>query len=110
MTIDQLRSFGCNVEEGLHRCMDNEMFYLRLVDKFLSSTALAKLHDALEKGDLEVAFQETHALKGVAGNLSLTPLYDVLVEMVEPLRKKTEMDYLPLYGKLDGLLRKMKGM
>ena len=32
LTIDSLRRFGANTEEGLSRCMDNEDFYLRLVN------------------------------------------------------------------------------
>ena len=31
MTIDDLKRFGANTEEGIHRCMGNENFYLRLV-------------------------------------------------------------------------------
>ena len=31
MTIDDLKTYGANTEEGLKRCMNNEGFYLRLV-------------------------------------------------------------------------------
>ena len=37
MTIDDLRNFGANVDEGLARCFGNESFYLRLVGMGLSS-------------------------------------------------------------------------
>lgn len=110
MTLEQLRSFGCNVDEGLQRCMDNESFYIMLLNKFLVSTDLSKLEEALTKNDLETAFREAHSLKGVCGNLSLTPLYNVLVEMVEPLRAKKEMDYLPLFDKLNNLFNELKSL
>ena len=96
MTVEQLRALGCNTSEGLQRCMNNESFYLMLVNKFISTTDLSKLENALRENDLETAFKEAHSLKGVVGNLSLTPLFNVLVEMVEPLREKKQMDYLPV--------------
>ncbi len=108
MTLERLKDCGCNVEEGLTRCMNNEAFYLRLVDKWLASADLTVLKNALESNDLETAFKEAHSLKGVCGNLSLTPLYDVLVEMVEPLRARKEMDYAPLYDKLASLFGELK--
>ena len=108
MTLEKLKSLGCNVEEGLARCMNNEAFYLGLVSKFLGSTDLSKLHDALEANDLDTAFKEAHSLKGVAGNLSLTPLYETLVEMVELLRGKTVTDYAPLFAKLSESLNALK--
>lgn len=110
MTIEQLKAFGCNVEEGLKRCMNNEAFYLMLINKFLTSTDLSKLENSLKENDLENAFKETHSLKGVCGNLSLTPLFNVLIEMVEPLRVKTEMDYMPLFEKLNKLFEELKSL
>ena len=110
MTIEQLKAFGCNVEEGLERCMNNESFYLMLVNKFIVSTDLSKLENSLKENDLETAFKEAHSLKGVCGNLSLTPLFVVASEMVEPLRVKTEMDYTPLFNKLNSLLNELKSL
>ncbi len=31
MTIESLKEYGANVEEGLGRCMGNDALYLRLV-------------------------------------------------------------------------------
>lgn len=108
MTIEQLKSLGCNVEEGLARCMNNETFYLMLVNKFISSTDLTNLENAIKNKDLDTAFKEAHSLKGVAGNLSLTPLFETLVKMVEPLRKKEDMDYLPLFKEVSDYINKLK--
>jgi len=110
MTLEQLRNFGCNVDEGLQRCVNNESFYLMLVNKLINSTDLSKLGNALESNDLETAFKEAHSLKGTYGNLSITPIYNILVEMVEPLRNKVEMDYTPNYQKLVELFNKLKSL
>ena len=31
ITVDNLKKFGANTEEGIARCMGNEQFYLKLV-------------------------------------------------------------------------------
>lgn len=80
------------------------------LNKFLSTINLSTLSEALKNKDLETAFKEAHSLKGVAGNLLLTPLFNVLVEMVEPLREKKDMDYLPLFNKLEELFNQLKNL
>ena len=110
MTVEQLKALGCNTSEGLQRCMNNESFYLMLVNKFIATTDLSKLEDALNNGDLDTAFKEAHSIKGVCGNLSLTPMFNVLVEMVEPLRTKVVMDYSPLFNELKRLFDELKSL
>ncbi|MBR2100374.1 MAG: Hpt domain-containing protein [Eubacterium sp.] len=36
---------------------------------------------ALKNNNLDEGFEIAHSLKGVLGNLSLTPLYDIMVEI-----------------------------
>lgn len=94
-TVEDLRSFGANVDEGLSRCMNNESFYLRLVGKSLEDSHFSQLEEAINKADLAGAFEAAHALKGVLGNLALTPLYQPVSEITELLRSRKEMDYTP---------------
>ena len=108
--IQALKSFGCNVEEGLTRCLNNESFYLMLVNKLIASTDLSKLGNALEKDDLDTAFTESHALKGVFANLAITPIYEVLSELTEHLRARERMDYGPLFAKVSDLFDKLKAL
>ena len=93
LTIDALRAFGANVDEGLHRCMENEAFYLRLVPMAAKDAGFDKLSAAIAAGDLDAAFEAAHALKGVLGNLALTPLYTSVSELTELLRARAEADY-----------------
>ncbi|MCR4856513.1 MAG: Hpt domain-containing protein [Erysipelotrichaceae bacterium] len=58
----------------------------------LSEASFDDLSRALEADDLDGAFKAAHALKGVSGNLSLTPLYEKVSEITELLRAKTQMD------------------
>lgn len=96
ITVEKLEAFGANTEEGLARCMKNEALYLRLVTTVPGEVNFGMLQSALEAKDLDGAFEAAHALKGVLGNLSLTPMYNTSVELTEYLRARTDMDYEPL--------------
>lgn len=100
MTIDSLKEFGANVDEGLERCMGMEDFYLEMIELGLSDERFENLGPALEAGNLDEAFDLVHALKGVIGNLALSPLYNTICEITEHLRVKDHVDYKVLYDKL----------
>lgn len=93
LTIEGLRAYGANVEEGLERCFKNEAFYLKLVGMMQQDNGFDRLEEALNAGNLDAAFEAAHALKGVLGNLALTPAYDQVSEITELLRARTQMDY-----------------
>ena len=95
LTIEALNTYGANTAEGLNRCMNNESFYFRLIKMSLQDSSFDKLRTALEAGDLSAAFEAAHALKGVMGNLALTPIYKPVAEATELLRRGTQMDYAP---------------
>ena len=96
ITINTLKEYGCLVEEGLQRCMNNADFYLMLVNKALKDEQIADLKNAVKSGDLQKGFEVAHAMKGTYGNLSLTPLYNAVCDITELLRNKVAIDYEPL--------------
>lgn len=96
LTIDGLKEFGADVKEGLGRCFDQEEFYLTLVGMVLEEKNFDNLQQAIKDNDLDKAFEAAHALKGVLGNLSLTPILRPVEEITELLRSRTVMDYAPL--------------
>ena len=96
MTLDELKSYGANVEEGMTRCMGNEALYLKLVATIPGEQKFELLKESIENSDLDMAFENAHALKGVTGNLSLTPLYEPLVKITELLRARENTDYSEL--------------
>ena len=95
ITIESLRAYGADVNDGLARCMNNESFYLRLVGKAAADEGYERLRDALGAGDLAAAFEQAHALKGVLGNLSLTPLFNLVSALTEQLRAREERSDYP---------------
>ena len=95
LTIEKLKIFGADTEDGLKRCMNMEDFYLGLVQSVLDDTKLTELQKAIDDGNLDTAFELAHALKGVYANLSLTPLYEPVSQMTELLRNRAQADYSP---------------
>ena len=93
LTMEKLIDYGADTETALGRCFGNQDFYLRLVNMVPASAEFDKLAAAVEAGDLDDAFNQAHALKGILGNLSLTPAYDKVCEITELLRTKAQMDY-----------------
>ena len=81
--------------------MNNEALYLKLINMFITNNSYNELKQALANDDLDKAFQDAHALKGVLGNLSLTPLFDIIFEVTELLRNRTKMDYSPFLEKYE---------
>ncbi len=100
ITLDALRAFGADVDDGLRRCMNMEPFYLRLVSSLKGDTRARDLKDAVGRGDLDAAFEIAHAMKGMYGNLSLTPLCKPVNEITELLRARTQTDYSALLAEI----------
>ena len=86
MTIDALKAYGADTEDGLARCMGMEDFYLQMVELQINDPNFERLEKAYEAGDVKAAFEAAHALKGALGNLSLTPVLGPVVDITERLR------------------------
>ena len=95
LTIDALKQFGADTDDGLTRCMGNEGFYFKLIGKVVEDKNFKLLEDAVLAKDLDAAFEAAHSLKGVLGNLALTPVYKPAAEMTELLRERKDIDYTP---------------
>lgn len=81
-----LLNAGINVDEALRRLMNNETLLIRVLLRFTNDTSFAALQKALSEGRVEDAFTAAHTLKGVAGNLSMGPVYMLSSDITEALR------------------------
>ncbi len=84
--LEKLKCMDCDIDGAMSRFLDNEEFYVRCLKKMLLDPSFALLGEALRDGDVDKAFHHAHTLKGVVANMGLTPLYDLIVRIVEPLR------------------------
>ncbi len=99
--LDELRAMGCDIDGAMGRFLDNEEFYARCFGKMLQDPSFAALGEALQAQNVEDAFHQAHTLKGVLANMGITPLYDIVVQIVEPLRQGSYSDeLLQLYQRL----------
>lgn len=88
----QLEESGADVETTLKRFMGNDAIYQKFLGKFPADPNYANLGTNIESGAFEEAYKCAHALKGVVGNLGLTPIYESVSELVEELRNKAATD------------------
>lgn len=97
LTIDSLRAYGANVEEGLGRCMNMEPFYLRLVGMVKDDVdgSFARLKSAMAERDTAKTFEAAHALKGSTGNVALTPIFKPVCALSDMLKGNTDKPMRP---------------
>ena len=110
LSIETMRNWGADVDEALVRCLNNENFYLMLVQKAVQDANFDRLPEAVTAGDLEKAFEAAHALKGVMANLALTPLTVPVSEITELLRARTDTDYKPYLEKISAKRDELIGL
>lgn len=95
---EKFEAYGGDYPATMERFMGNEALYLRLLDLLFRDESLSRLRTALETGNIKSAFEAAHTLKGAVGNMGLTPLYQAVCAIVEPLRAgEQRRDYPALY-------------
>ena len=99
LTLDNLREYGANVDEGISRCLDDEAFYIELVKSVIPDDRIDELEKYIAAKDFDKAFEVAHALKGMYGNISIMPVYEPICEITELLRDRKDVDYSPFIAK-----------
>ena len=105
LTVNKLKTYGADVESGLARCMNNEAFYLKMVNMAAEDAGFERLKAAVESKEIPRIFEAAHALKGMLGNLALTPLFQPASEMTELARTGSDADYASL---CDGIFDRLQ--
>lgn len=85
-TKAELSEIGIDLESALKRFLNNEALLEKFFKKFLQDPNYQALLSAVEAGNCEDAFRAGHSLKGVAGNLSLQPLFECTRTQVDFFR------------------------
>lgn len=86
MDENRLREAGIDYDGALDRFVGNRMLYEKYLTKFLSDTHVTDARAALLRGDYSDLLEQTHALKGLAGTLGMTGLYEKSADIVKSLR------------------------
>lgn len=86
MDEDRLRAAGIDYDAALARFVGMRGIYEKYLMKFLEDEHAVKAARAFEEGDYEEMLEQTHALKGLAGTLGMTPLFEASADIVKDLR------------------------
>lgn len=113
---EAFENYGGNYASTMPRFMNNETMYLKFMNMLFNDDNLNKLETAINENDLNGAFEAAHTLKGVVANMGLTPLYNAICVIVEPLRTRSqEADYAQIldeikqeYAKLEELSNQLQ--
>ena len=106
----QLENWGCDVKNALPRMLDDEEFLLDCMGQVADDPAFETLGECLKKKDAAGAFEAAHSLKGITANTGLTPIYNIVVELVEPLRRVEEANLYQVYERLTKKRDEFKAM
>ena len=82
----KLEAAGIDVEEALQRFLGNEELFLKFLGRFPQDENYRILWHEVEEEHWDMAVNAAHTLKGVTGNLSITPLYQLFSAQVEAFR------------------------
>ena len=85
-TARLLQNAGVDLACAHARFDGDEELFLSLVGLYLEDEHFKGIVTALDRGDVQGAFQHAHALKGAAGNLSLSRLHRAASATCELLR------------------------
>lgn len=101
--ITELKEMGADTDEALERCLKKPELYQKLLQKVPANIEKLEVLSFLDAADYKTAETNAHTIKGVVGNLSLTPLFKAYTEIVNLLRadkpedaRKALVDILPV--------------
>ncbi|MEF9921277.1 MAG: Hpt domain-containing protein [Anaerovoracaceae bacterium] len=108
--IEELKKMQCDVEGAMERFLDDYDLYGVCLESLVSDPSFVELGVALSENDAEKAFENAHTLKGIIGNMGLTPMLKIVEQIVEPLRKGELDGLMPLYDQLILENKKIKAL
>lgn len=86
MIIDSLKRDGNDIDAAISRMANSEALFNRFILLFPNDKSMEQLTAAVQERNVEQALSASHTLKGVAGNLGLTHLYELANDMVVKIR------------------------
>ncbi len=84
--LTELSNIGCDTASGLNRFSGNADLYCKMLAKYPQTVDQNEVLPLLKEEEYEMAKANAHNLKGVTGNLSLTPLFEGYVKIVSSIR------------------------
>ena len=99
--FEELKDLGVDVDEGLERVMDDEPLYEMMLGMFIDTVNSNPIEIAdFDADDLEALIGRVHTLKGLTGNLEMTPLFTGYMQMLDLLRTDRPGEALKEYERI----------
>ena len=102
---EMYKEVGGDFSDAMVR-LGNEERIKKFALMFPRDDSMQNLRKAISDGDIKASFQAVHTLKGVAGNLSFTALYQAASDLTEQLRPLEEPADPALFEKVDEVYTK----
>ncbi len=84
--LDELRDLGVGVDKGLSSLNGKQALYEKLLVKFADMIRKSSISADFSDDECGAVMEEAHSIKGVSGNLAITPIYEAYSEIVASLR------------------------
>lgn len=100
---------GINIKAGLKRVGGNSSLYKRLLIQFLESftNVSDRIKKAISDGDSHLAVRFAHTLKGAAGNIGATALYQFSGSLEIAIKEARSHDIASIFPSFDKELQKV---
>lgn len=108
--LNNLENYGVDLKTTMTRFVDDESLFVHCLSMFFEGKEFAQLDAAMAANDYKAAFEAAHTIKGLTGNLGLTPLYNKVCELVEPLRHGQTENVAALYGEVTKEMKKAESV
>lgn len=96
-TQQLLETYGIDVKRTLARFVGNEEMLLMFLRELKQDETMAAILSARQSGDQQAFNAAVHSLKGLSGNLGLTPLYETTAKLMDALRAQNGEEAERLY-------------
>ena len=95
--LDQI--YGIDTKMGLIRVAGNVTLYRKLLQRFATEqeNTITKIWQGIEKKEWEIAVREAHLLKGVAGNIGASVVYELAYEIEKMAKNEALEDMTMVY-------------
>lgn len=85
--FEELKDLGVDIDEGLERVMDDDSLYEMMLGMFIDSLNGNPISlEDFGADNIDVLIERVHSLKGLTGNLAMTPIFTKYTETLNLLR------------------------
>lgn len=83
---------GIDVDGAVARFVNNETLFVTYLKTFPGQEQYNNIKPNIEKKDYDEAYKAAHAIKGIAGNLGIIPVFDSVNKMLSLMKNPESAD------------------